>query len=135
VVSPATNAFTMGYWKNHSEKWPTALNFTGVLAVFNPTASGYMSLGGISYTKAKLLTILGTPTGTGTGADARLILTDQMIAAILNIATGAAHSSTTDATLVDGNTLLTGQGTSCPALGRSVRIPRWARRWSMMGRT
>ena len=52
MVSPATNAFTVGYWKNHSEKWPTALNFTGVLAVFNPTASGYMSLGGISYTKA-----------------------------------------------------------------------------------
>jgi hypothetical protein len=48
-----------------------------------------MTLGSKTYTKAELLTILGTPIGKGTKADASLILADQLIAAKLNIANGA----------------------------------------------
>jgi hypothetical protein len=48
-----------------------------------------LTLGSQTYTKMELLTILRTPTGKGPNADASLILADQLIAAKLNIASGA----------------------------------------------
>ncbi len=44
-----------------------------------------LKLGNLTYTQADLLTILGTPTK----GDASLILADQLIAAILNLAQGS----------------------------------------------
>jgi hypothetical protein len=51
-----------------------------------------MKLGTISYTKAQLLTILKTAVGTGSKADASIILAYQLIAAKLNVANGATAS-------------------------------------------
>ena len=70
--------FTLGYWKNHASVWPV-----GCLP---------MTLGTVSYTKAQLLSILGTPSG-GNGL---IILAHQLIAANLNICNGA------DGTVVAG---------------------------------
>jgi HYR domain len=64
---------TQGYWKNHASAWP---------------ASSLM-LGTKTYSEAQLLTILGTAVGTGGGADASLILADQLIAAKLNLLHGS----------------------------------------------
>jgi hypothetical protein len=61
--------YTQGYWKNHSSQWPVAS----------------LKLGSVTYTKAQLLSILGTP-AQGNGL---LILAHQLIAAKLNIAQGA----------------------------------------------
>jgi hypothetical protein len=64
-------------------------------------------LGGKTYTKAQLLTILNTSVGTGKNADASLILADQLIAALLNIAHGS-DPTPIAATITDANLRLTG---------------------------
>lgn len=58
-------------------------------------------LGSQTYTKAELLTILGT----GHKADASLILADQLIAAKLNIANGADGTPVTS-TITDADAVL-----------------------------
>ncbi|MDQ3365678.1 MAG: DUF4215 domain-containing protein [Myxococcota bacterium] len=68
---------TQGYWKNHEEAWPVAS----------------LALGGVSYTKAQLLSILRTPVK-GNGL---ISLSHQLIAAKLNLANGASSSSIDDA--------------------------------------
>jgi hypothetical protein len=65
-----------GYWKNNSNNWPAG--------------STPMLLGTQSYTKGQLLVILNTEVGTGSKADASIILAQQLIAAKLNVANGAA---------------------------------------------
>ena len=64
-------------------------------------------LGSQTYTKTELLTILNTPTGSGTKADASLILADQLIAAKLNIANGADGTPVTS-TITNADFLLSG---------------------------
>jgi len=61
--------YTQGYWKTHEEAWPVA----------------GLTLGSVFYTKAQLLTILGTSVS-GNGL---ISLAHQLIAAKLNIAQGA----------------------------------------------
>jgi hypothetical protein len=64
---------TQGFWKNHEDVWPVE----------------ELTLGGVVYTKAQLLAILGTsPRG-----DATYILIHQLIAASLNVAEGADPSA------------------------------------------
>jgi hypothetical protein len=71
--TPPSCPLGQGYWKNHPEAWPiTAL-----------------TLGCQTYTQAELLTILTAPIGAGRTADASLILADQLIATLLNIANGS----------------------------------------------
>lgn len=62
-----------GLWKNKPTSWP----------VFS------LTLGNDIYTQAELLTILNTPIGAGSKADASMILAVQLIAAKLNIANGS----------------------------------------------
>jgi hypothetical protein len=66
---------TQGYWKNHPEDWPVSS----------------LMLGSVSYSAAELLTILKTPPK-GNGA---LSLAHQLIAAKLNLASGASGSGVT----------------------------------------
>jgi hypothetical protein len=61
---------TQGYWKHHAMATPT------------------LSIAGISYTNAQLVTILDTAPK---GGDATLILVHQLIAALANEAAGAKH--------------------------------------------
>jgi hypothetical protein len=76
------------FWKTHPSVWPV----------------GSITIGGITYTESQLLQVLQM----STGGDAVLILTDQLIAAELNILSGAPHSATTDATIAQSNSLLAG---------------------------
>ena len=80
-----------GYWKTNPGKWPVSS----------------LSIGGKTYTEAQLLTILNTPTGTGKNADASLILADQLIAALLNIANGSDPTPIAN-TIANAETLLSG---------------------------
>ena len=64
---------TQGFWKNHPAAWSVST----------------LQLGTVSYTQAQLLNILATSPGSRGGADASLILADQLIAAKLNLANGA----------------------------------------------
>jgi hypothetical protein len=66
-----------------------------------------LTIGGKFYTQAQLLTILNTPTGTGKNADASLILADQLIAALLNIANGS-DPTPISGTIAHAQTLLLG---------------------------
>jgi hypothetical protein len=61
--------FTLGFWKTHPSAWPV----------------NSLMLGNVNYTKAELLTILGTSVG-GNGL---VSLAHQLIAAKVNIANGA----------------------------------------------
>jgi N-acetylneuraminic acid mutarotase len=97
--SLATNeAFTpprcphpQGYWKSNPTLWPAS--------------SLPMTLGNQTYSKTELLTILKTSVGTGTKADASLILADQLIAAKLNIANGS-DPSPVSSTITHADSLL-----------------------------
>ncbi len=82
---------SQGFWKNHPGAWPVTS----------------LTLGGITYTQAQLLAILNTPIGAGKKAGASLILADQLIAALLNIANGS-DSAPISATIADAQSLLTG---------------------------
>ena len=61
-----------GYWKNHPNAWPVSS----------------LMLGSKTYTQSQLITILNTPPGNGNGADATILLADQLITAKLSIANG-----------------------------------------------
>jgi len=77
-TTESTNCtYTIGYWKTHPNAWPVDSLF----------------LGSVSYTKAELLSILGTSVG-GNGL---ISLAHQLIAAKLNIAQGADPSAATAA--------------------------------------
>jgi cysteine-rich repeat protein len=60
---------TQGFWKNHPEDWPVET----------------LTLGDETFTQDELLAILNAPPA---GGDASLILAHQLIAALLNIASG-----------------------------------------------
>jgi len=72
---------TQGYWKTHEENWPV----------------GSLTLGNTTYTQAQLLVILNTPPQ----GDASLILAHQLIAALLNQASGASSSAQVSAAIAD----------------------------------
>ncbi|WP_437305484.1 hypothetical protein [Sorangium sp. So ce388] len=78
VVSPPTSdgdgcTLTQGYWKNHEESWPVSS----------------LTIGGVEYSQAELLELFGTPPK----GDASLILGHQLIAALLNTASGASDGA------------------------------------------
>ncbi len=75
----------LGYWKNAAD-WPVR----GLV------------IGGTSYTAADLLEILTTPNR----GDASLILADQLIPAMLNVAAGAAEAQTALDAIASANALL-----------------------------
>ena len=62
-----------GYWKNHPDSWPV----------------DEVTLGGVSYSKESAIDILGAPPK----GDATYILAQQLIAAKLNVASGADGSA------------------------------------------
>src|SRR5439155_6041416 len=80
---------SLGFWKNHPAAWPVST----------------LTLGSQTYTQAELLTILSTPVGSGTKADASLILAHQLIAAKLNIANGS-DPTPVASTIADADALL-----------------------------
>lgn len=65
-----------GYWKNHPDAWPVAR----------------LSIGGITYSQAELLAILGAPPK----GNPSYILARQLIAAKLNVAAGADGTAMSD---------------------------------------
>jgi hypothetical protein len=88
-VPPPTNVcpLTQGFWKNHPQSWPVTS----------------LTIGGITYTRTQLLTVMGN----SAGGDAVVILADQLIAALLNIDNGSDPSSVS-AVIADAQTQLTG---------------------------
>ncbi len=83
---PAFDPRTPGYWKNHAEMWPVE----------------YLTLGNAEYTKAQLLVMLNTPVK----GDAKVIMIKHLIAATLNVLSGADTSiqgsiDAADACLID----------------------------------
>jgi hypothetical protein len=67
--TPPNCTLTQGFWKNHPDAWPVDT----------------IMLGGVSYTKDQAITLLQTPPR----GDATYILVHQLIAAKLNILSGA----------------------------------------------
>jgi hypothetical protein len=80
TTTPVNCTFTFGYWKNHPEAWGSVTSLT---------------LGTVSYTKAQLLSILGTAV-VGNGL---VSLAHQLIAAKLNIAVNGADGSAVSGTI------------------------------------
>ncbi|MEI7554513.1 hypothetical protein [Candidatus Chlorohelix sp.] len=65
--------YTQGYWKTHPESWPV----------------NSLTIGGVNYSKDQLIKIFNTPPK----GDASYILMDQLIAAKLNLISGASDSA------------------------------------------
>jgi hypothetical protein len=86
-----TCPLTIGYWKNHTSNWP---------AIFPVT------IGGTQYSASDLETVLTTPTR----GDAKIIMGQQLIAAILNVANGGPPTPLIDqaGNLLIGINLVTG---------------------------
>ncbi len=99
-----------GYWKSNPAEWPAS--------------ALPMMLGTLSYTQQQLLTILNTHVGSGTKADASLILAYQLIAAKLNIAAAAEAPAPVPATIVAADN----------AIGENA-IPMKIRTNTSLGRT
>jgi hypothetical protein len=76
--------YTQGFWKNHASAWPVTS----------------LAIGGVTYTEQQLLDLFDT----APGGDASLILGHQLIAALLNVANGAATSSTVTQAIDDAQT-------------------------------
>lgn len=85
---PASTAcvFTQGYWKNHPTAWPVST----------------VKLGNVIYTKAQLLLIFNTPAA-GNGL---ISLAHQLIAAKLNIASGAIAPAVTLAEIAAADAMI-----------------------------
>lgn len=73
--------YTKGYWKTHASAWPVAS----------------LTIGGVTYTKKQLITLLGTPPK----GDCSLIMGSQFIAALLNGAGGASAPPEVQQALAD----------------------------------
>jgi len=80
---------SQGFWRTHPAAWSVTS----------------LTLGSQTYTQAELLTILTTPVGSSSKADASLILADQLIAAKLNIANGS-DPTPVASTIADADALL-----------------------------
>lgn len=95
-----TCTLTQGYWKTHGPvptgnneyTWPQEVKDNGLM------------LGSVLYTPDQLLAIFNTP-ASGNGL---IALAHQLIAAKLNIASGAAHPSDVDQAIADADTLIGG---------------------------
>jgi len=83
--SPSEATLTQGYWKSHPEAWPVTS----------------LTLGAVSYTHTQLLQILHTPVS-GNGL---IALAHQLIAAKLNVASGA-NPSAISSTIVAADALI-----------------------------
>jgi hypothetical protein len=86
---------TLGYWKNHPNVWPVS----------------NLTIGGVSYAENDLLTLLST----SPGGDASLILAHQLIAAMLNVASGAVAPAASAQAIADAQAWMTA---NLPATGR-----------------
>jgi hypothetical protein len=79
---------TPGYWKTHP--FPTSVKMSG------------LTIGGVTYTPAQLLTILNS---TGSG-DAVAIIGKQLVAALLNMIAGGIDNPQADAAVMDAENLI-----------------------------
>ena len=90
--------FTQGYWKTHGPTGCVTGNNTNTWPVNN------LTVGAVNYTDLQLCSIFNTPAG-GNGL---IALAHQLIAAKLNIASGAAPDAATAQCIVDADTLIGG---------------------------
>jgi hypothetical protein len=89
--------YTQGYWKTHPSAWPVTS----------------LTIGGVAYSEQQLLGLFNTaPAG-----DASLILGHQLIAALLNTASGAAPSAAVQQAINDAQTWM------ATNLGSSGHLP------------
>ena len=93
--------FTQGYWKNHPSAWPV----------------GSVKLGNVIYSQAQLLQIFATPAA-GNGL---ISLAHQLIAAKLNIASGALAPPVTLAAIAAADALI--GSLSIPPIGSGFLSP------------
>jgi len=89
-----------GYWKNHTNQW----------------AVNSLTLGGVTYSKDQLISILNSPIK----GDASVILAKQLIATLLSLANGSDPASVCN-TIADANSLLAGCTVPCGISPSSAR--------------
>jgi hypothetical protein len=107
AIAPPPNGCpaTKGFWHNHA--WPTgSATVDGV--VYSGAPSYTMTIGGITYSQADLLSLLPTGSRSQAGGNGFRIGGSQLIASILNIANGLSHSASVDAAISAMNTELMG---------------------------
>jgi hypothetical protein len=107
VIVPQANGCpaTKGFWHNHS--WPAGSATVGGV-VYGGAPNHTMTIGGITYSQADLLSFLPTGSRSQAGGNGFRIGGSQLIAAILNIANGSPDTASLDATISAMNTELTG---------------------------
>jgi hypothetical protein len=108
VLVPAGCPATKGFWHDPSlHAWPTTTVTVGGVT-YNGATDQSMIIGGKQYSQAQLLALM--PTSGGAGGNGFVITGSQLIAAVLNVANGAAHSASVDAAIKAANDLLAVDG-------------------------
>ncbi|MCL2450295.1 MAG: hypothetical protein FWD17_15215 [Polyangiaceae bacterium] len=92
--------YTQGFWKNHPSAWPVTS----------------LAIGGVTYSQQQLLDLFNT----SPGGDASLILAHQLIAALLNVANGAAPSASVQQAIDDAQAWMTANQGSAAGLPYGV---------------
>jgi VCBS repeat-containing protein len=100
-ITVTSGALTQGYWKNHQSV------FDGVLKA-HPNVAGYTSggkllLGGAAYTSSEAIALMQMSTGTGTSANALLMVWQQLVAAKLNVLNGVTPDAADLAAIADAD--------------------------------
>jgi hypothetical protein len=107
AIVPGGCPATKGFWHDPSlHAWPTTTVTVG--GVTYNGADQSMIIGGQRYSQAQLLALM--PTSGGARGNGFVITGSQLIAAVLNVANGAAHSSTVDTAIQTANNLLAADG-------------------------
>jgi hypothetical protein len=101
---------TQGFW-HKAANWP-AVNASVDGIVYNGNTNFSMVIGGIMYTEAELLQVMPSG-GLHSGNYANSL--SELIAAVLNIAAGAQHTTSADNAIASDNTALTGVPIFCGA--------------------
>jgi hypothetical protein len=111
---------TQGFW-HFACRWPLVSATIDGIAYNGKASPITMTIGGITYTQAQLLTIM--PSGAlHSGAYANTI--SQLVAAVLNLSAGGADNATIDGAVSALNTLFTGVNIFCGS-GLCAQTPQF----------
>jgi VCBS repeat-containing protein len=111
-----SGALTQGYWKTHQSAFDSVLaahpNVAGL------SSGGKLLIGGATYTSTEAIAIMNMSSGTGTSANAILILFQQLVAAKLNELNGVVGDAADNGAITDADAAL--KAATQAALGSSV---------------
>jgi hypothetical protein len=127
TINTVSGALTQGYWKNHQSVFDAVLAADPNHAGF--TSGGKLLIGGSLYTSSEAIALMQMSTGTGTSANALLMVWQQLVAAKLNVLNGVTPDAADLAAIADADAAIVqaaGQLSSTKLVGGKKGQLTWA---------